>query len=183
MREIRRQPVPFVQPIGVIAFDDFGEKRPEPIIVCTEHGQTVKRHLVDELEEALVDAFHAAVMIQMFSIEVRDRGNRGRQAQERPVTLVSFGHQEIASTEPGMASERVHLPADDHRRIQPALGQYISHHRCCRRLSMRSSDRDAEFQPHQFRQHLGPRNHRNLLRLCSDDLGFCGETAEETTTT
>ena len=53
----------------------FGNKRPEPIIVSAQHGQSIERHLIDELEKALVDAFHTAVMIEMFPIEIRDRDN------------------------------------------------------------------------------------------------------------
>ena len=70
-----------------------------------------------------------------------------------------------------MAPQRVDFPPDHHRRIQPTLGQHIGHHRRRRRFSMRAGNRDPEFQPHQLREHLGPRNHGNLFRLGRHDLG------------
>ena len=52
-------------------------------------------------------------------------------------------------------------PANHRRRIQSGPLEHQRHHRGRAGLAVRAGDRDAEAQPHQLREHLGPRNHRD----------------------
>ena len=86
--------------------------------------------------------------------------------------------------EPRVAAERAQPAADDRRRIEPRALEHERDHRRRRRLAVRARDRDAVAEPHQLREHLGPRNHRDRAaappRRTS---GFVGRTADDTTTT
>ena len=113
-------------------------------------------------------------MFEMFPVEIRNGGDGRRQTEERPVALVRFRHEEIAPAKAGVTSQRIHLAPDHHGGIQPPLRQHIGHHRRCRSLTVGAGNGDAEFQPHQLRQHLGPRNHGNLLGLRRHHLGVLG---------
>src|SRR6476646_361817 len=77
----------FGQAVGVVALDDLGKQGSKPRVICTENRQPVEWHLVDKLQKALVDPFHAAVGIQMFSVEIRHCYDGRRQAQERSIAL------------------------------------------------------------------------------------------------
>src|SRR5687767_9589145 len=77
--EIRRHSIRLRQAVGVIALDDFWKQPTEPYVIGAKHGQAVKRHLVDELQEAFVDTLHTAVVIQMFTIEICHRHDRRRE--------------------------------------------------------------------------------------------------------
>src|SRR5512140_3125581 len=111
-KEVRRGSLTLTKPISLITLHDVREERPETIVVGAQHGQPIERHLIDELEKTLVDALHAAVMIEMFPVEIRNRDNGRRETKKRPVTLISFRHKEIASTKAGMTPQRIHFPPD-----------------------------------------------------------------------
>src|SRR4029077_495842 len=96
--EVRRDTLAFFESIGLIAFHDVRKERPEPIIVGTQHSQSIERYLINKLEEGLVDSFHAAVVIKMFPVEIRDRGDGRGQTEKRPIALISFRHEELTST-------------------------------------------------------------------------------------
>src|SRR5262245_9736850 len=95
-KEVRCDAFMLTEPIGLIALPDPWEERSEAIIVGTQHSQSIERHLINELEKTLVNAIHTAVVIEMFSIEIRDRDNSRRQTEKRPVALIGFRHKEIA---------------------------------------------------------------------------------------
>ena len=73
--------------------------------------------------------------------------------------------------EPRVAAEGAQPPADHRRRIESGALEHQRDHRRRRRLAVRAGDRDRVAQPHQLREHLGPRNHRNLPPRRLDDLG------------
>ncbi len=127
-KEVRQDTLTLTEAVGLIAFHDARKQRPEPIIVGTQHSQSIERHLIDKLEEALVDALHAAVVIEMLPIEIRDRGDGRGQTEKRPVALIGFRHEEISSTKAGMTPQRIHFASDHHRGVQPALRQHIGDH-------------------------------------------------------
>jgi hypothetical protein len=49
------------------------------MIIGTQHCQAVERDLIDEFKEAFINAFHAPVVIQMFTVQVGNGDNGWRQ--------------------------------------------------------------------------------------------------------
>ena len=107
-------------------------------------------------------------------VDVRDHRNRRKQFQKRSIALVRLGHHQLAAAEPRVAAECAQ-PAADHRgRVEPGPFEHERDHRRRRRLAVRARDRDRVAQPHQLREHLGARDHRNLPAYRFDDLGVPG---------
>ena len=131
-------------------------------IVGARDDAAVERHLVGEVDERLLQVVEAAVVLEVLVVDVRNHRNRRKQFQKRPVALVRLRHHELAASEPRVAAEGAQPPADHRRRIEPGALEHQRDHRRRRRLAVRAGDRDREAQPHQLRQHLGARNHRNL---------------------
>ena len=110
----------------------------------------------------------------MLAIDVRNHRHRRRQPQERAIALVRFRHHVFAAAEPRVAAERAQPSPDDRRRIQSRPLEHEGDHRGRARLAVRARDRDAEPQPHQLREHLGARNHRDPPRPRLGHLGVVG---------
>ena len=131
-------------------------------IVGTRDHAAVKRHLVGEIDERLLQVVESAVVFQMFVVDVRHHRYRRKQFQKRSVTLVCFRHHQLAASEPRVAAECPQPAADDGRRIQPRSLEHQRNHRRRRCLAVRAGDGDAEPEPHELREHFRPRDHRNL---------------------
>src|SRR5215467_4111616 len=163
--KIRRNAASLVQAVGLIALHDFRKQRAKPLVIGTQDSQSIKRHLVDELQKTLGDALHAAVMIEMFTVKIRHGHDGRRKTQERAITFIRFRDKELSPSQPGMASQSINFSSDDHRRIQTTLSQHIGYHRCGGGLAMSSRDGHAKLEPHQLGQHFGTRNHGDLFGL------------------
>ena len=131
-------------------------------IVGTRHDAAVKRHLVGEIDEGLLQVVEAAVVLQMFVVDVRNHRYRRKQFQKRSVAFVRFRHHQLAASEPRVAAKRPQPAANDGRRIQPRPLEHQRNHRRRRGLAVRAGDGDAEPEPHQLREHFRPRDDRNL---------------------
>ena len=131
-------------------------------IVGARHDGAVERHFVGEVDEGLLQVVEAAVVFEMFVVDVRNHCNRRKQFQERPVAFVRLGDHQLAVAEPGVAAEGAQPPADDGRRIEARAFEHQRDHRRRRRLAVRAGHRDRVAEPHQLREHLRARNHRNL---------------------
>src|SRR3546814_5557050 len=57
-------------------------------VIETEHRGAIKGHILDELDEGGLDRVEAAIMVEMFRIDVGDDRDRAVEAQEAAVALV-----------------------------------------------------------------------------------------------
>ncbi len=142
------------------ARDDRGQIR----VVETGDDAAVERHLVGEVDERLLQVVEPAVVFEMLAIDVRNHRHRRKQFEKRSVAFVRFHHHQLAAAESRVAAERAQPPANHRRRIEAGAFEHQRDHRGRRRLAVRPRHRDGEAKAHQLREHLRPRNHRNLPR-------------------
>jgi hypothetical protein len=131
-------------------------------VVGARDDGAVERHLVGEVDERLLQVVEPAVVFEMLVVDVRHHRNRRKQFQKRSIAFVRLGDHQLSPPEPRVAAEGAHPAADDRRRIEPRPFEDDRDHRRRRRLAVRACHRDAVAKPHQLREHLGARNHRNL---------------------
>ena len=136
-------------------------QRPHRPVVDARHDGAVERHLVGEVDEGLLQRVPAAVTLHVLVVDIRNHRDRRRQLQERPVAFIRLDDHVIAASEPRVAAEGAQAAADHRRRIEARPLEHQRHHRRGRRLAVRAGDGDAVAKAHQFREHLGARNHRN----------------------
>src|SRR5690606_40718470 len=60
---------------------------------------TVERYVLDELYVSFADSIEAAVVVEVFGIDVGDHGKRSVEPQEAAVALVGFHHHPIAGAQ------------------------------------------------------------------------------------
>src|SRR5437667_165332 len=143
-------------------------------LVEAQHRRAVERHLVDEGQEAFPDRVERAPVVEVLGVDRRDHGDGRREGEERAVRLVGLGDEEVALTEPGVASEARPAAADDDRRIVAALGEDCPDHRRRRRLSVRAGNGNAVLESHQLGQHLCAPNGRDGAMASGLDLHVVG---------
>ncbi len=69
-------------------------------IVGAQHGESVERQVVQEVDEALLQPPEIAVMRgQVIVVDVGDDRDHRLQVQERGIALVGLGHQIAAGAE------------------------------------------------------------------------------------
>ena len=71
-------------------------RRQVRIVEARDHG-AVERHFVREVDERLLQVVEAAVVLQVFVVDVRNHGNRRKQFQKRSIALVRLGHHQLAA--------------------------------------------------------------------------------------
>ena len=81
-------------------------------MIDAQHREPVEGHVLDELDEGVLDRVEAAVMLEMLGIDVGDDRDRPVEAQEAAVALVGLDHPPVAFAEPGVGAVAV----DDARR-------------------------------------------------------------------
>ncbi len=160
-----------VDPVGDRAAADARRQAHQARVVGAEDDEAVERHPLGELDERGLEAGHRAVVIEVLLVQVRDHGDRRRQAHERAVGLVGLGDEELAVAQAGVGLERVDAAADDDRRVEPALEQDRADHRGRRGLAVRAADGDAVLHAHQLGQHVGARDDRQAARDRGAQLG------------
>ena len=140
---------------------DAGHQPLHRRMVDAQGGETVEGDGGDEIEEGLLQRFVAAVMVEMFGVDVGDDGDGRVQLGEGPVAFVGLDDHPLAMPEPGVASPAGDDAAIDHRGVDAGGVEKRRHQRGGRRLAMRSGDRHRPSKPHQLAQHLGAVNDRD----------------------
>src|SRR5580658_5715431 len=143
-------------------------------LIHTENHGAIEGHAVHELEKDVLDFLERRVLIQMLTVDCSDHGDHRGQQQERAIALVRFDHHVLALANSGVRTHVTHSSPDDERRIKVSRGKYGGDHRSGCRLAMRACDCDAVFQPHQFGQHLGARNHGDFQPIRLNHLNVVG---------
>ena len=149
------------QPISDHAPAGPGNQRTHRLVVCAEDRGAVERHLVDELQEGVVQRLPAAVSVHVLAVDVGHERDRRRERQERTVAFVGLHDHRRAPAQAGVASEGAEPAADHRRRIEPGPLEHQRHHRGGGGLAVRAGDRDAVAKPHQLREHFRARDHRD----------------------
>ena len=134
---------------------------------------------MQELDEALFQSAELAFVAgQVIGVDVRDDGDHRLQMQERRIALVGLGDEILPLTETGVRIGTGQAPADDERRVEPALGEHARDEARRRRLPVRARNGDTVTKPHELAEHLGALNDRNALTPRLGDLGIrCGDGA------
>ena len=158
------------EPVGHDPARHPRHERPHRAVVDARHDGAVERHFVGEIDERLLQGVPAAVTFHVFVVDVRNHRNRGCQLQKRSIAFVRLDDHVIAAPEPRVAAEGAQAAADDGGRIQARPLEHQRHHRRGRGLAVRARDGDAVAEPHQLRQHLRARNHRDTPAPCLLDL-------------
>ena len=130
-------------------------------MVGAQHREAIERQVLDEGVETLPQRFHRAVVIHVFGIDVGDDADGRAQLGEGAVALIGLHHHPLALPEFRVRGIGVDDAAIDHCGVEAHAVEQRRHHRCRRRLAMRTGDRDRPFQPDQLGQHVGPAHHRN----------------------
>ncbi len=130
-------------------------------VVETDHRAAVERHLVHEGEERGHDRVEVRVVVEVLGVHRGHHRDGGAELEEGAVGLVGLRDQELALAETGVGAEAVHAAADHHGGIEAARSQHRGHHGGGSGLAVGARDRDAVLEPHQLREHLGPRDHRD----------------------
>jgi hypothetical protein len=100
---------------------------------------TVERHLVDELDERLLQPGEVvAVGVHVVGVDVRDDGHHREQVEERRVRLVGLDDDVVARAEARVGAGRVEAAADDEGRVEPGLGEDAGDEARRRRLAVRA---------------------------------------------
>ena len=81
-------------------------------MIDAQHREPVEGHVLDELDEGVLDRIEVAVMLEMLGIDIGDDRDRPVEAQEAAVALVGLDHPPVAFAEPGVGAVAV----DDARR-------------------------------------------------------------------
>ncbi len=137
------------------AVADPGDHRLHFGMIDAQHRRAVERHVLDEFDKGLLHRVEAAVVIEVFGIDVGDDRDRAVEPQERAVALVGLDHHPFAGAEPGVGTVAVDDAAVDHRGIDPAGIEQRGDHAGGGGLAVGAGDRDRALQPHQFGEHFG----------------------------
>ena len=65
-------------------------------MIDAQHRETVEGHVLDELDERVLDAIEIAIMLEMLGIDVGDDGDGSVEPEEAAVALVSLDHPPVA---------------------------------------------------------------------------------------
>ena len=152
---------------------DLADQRLHHRMIDAHHGETVERHVLDEVVERLLDRIERLEVIEMFGIDVGDDHDIGRQFQEGAVALVGLHHHPVAGAETRIGAIGVDDAAIDHGGIEAAGIEQGCDHRRGRGLAVGARDRHAAFQPHQFGEHFGAPHHRNAAARAPPSIPDC----------
>ena len=139
-------------------------------LIQAQNHRTVERHAVHKLHERVLNFFERSVLIEMLAVDRGDHRDHRREQQKRAVAFVRFHHHVFALPHDRARARMVHAPAHHERGIELGGGQNGSDQRSRGGFAVRAGDGDAEFQPHQLRQHFRARNHGNLQPVRFDHL-------------
>ena len=123
-------------------------------MVQAHHRKAVKRHILDELVEGLLDPFEVPVVVEMFRIDIGDDGDVGRQLDEGAVAFVGLHDHPLPAAQAGIGAVGVDDATVDHGRVQVAGVEQGRHQRGCGCLAVRATDGDGCLEPHDLGQHF-----------------------------
>ena len=113
------------QPVGHERPADARQDALHLLVVAAQHRQAVERQVVQELDEALLEALEvAAVRAEMIVVDVGDHRDHRLQMHERGVALVGLGDQVAARAQARIAAGALEPAADHEGRILATLGQH-----------------------------------------------------------
>ena len=143
-------------------------------IIGADHRESVERQVVQEIDEALLEALEIAfVRAEMIVVDVGDDGDHRLQMHERRIALVRLSHEISALTQSRVRIGAHESTADDERRIEIAFGQQARDHAGRRGLAMRAGDSDGIAEAHQLTEHLGALHDRQAARRRHDHFRDC----------
>src|SRR6266700_288822 len=91
-------------------------------VIDAHHGETVERHVLDEIAERVLHRFEGLEVIEMLGIDIGDDGDIGRQFQEGAVAFVGLHHHPVACAEPRIGAIGIDDAAVDHGRYHDHVG-------------------------------------------------------------
>ncbi len=107
----------------------------------------------------------------MLAVNVGDDGEDGPQLQKRAVTFVGLGDEVLGLADAGIGADGVNTAADDDRGVEPSGGEHGGDHRGGGGLAMHAGDGDAVLEAHQFGEHFGTGDYRNVAGVGGGDFG------------
>ncbi|CAB4902660.1 unannotated protein [freshwater metagenome] len=136
---------------------------------CNQHTARVQQR--GEIVEHLHVGLGRTEEIEMIGLDVRHDDHVRRVLQQRTVTLVRLGDEDVATAVMRVGSGLVELTADGERRVEPTVLQCDDQHRCGRRLAVRARHQQGAVPLHQRREDGGPQHHRNPAIASLDEFG------------
>ena len=154
----------FRETIGNHALCDLRDDGAGVLIVIAEHRDAVERQPLDKHREGLLQTLEIVpVGIHVVLVNIRDDREHRRKIEERRVRLVRFSDEVLTCSETGVRAGLHQLAADHKCRIKAACRNQRRRERRRRGLAVRAGDRDTLSEAHQFREHHGTRNDRDML--------------------
>ena len=141
-------------------------------VIGAHHRKAVEGYVLDEAAECVLHGLECAEVVEMLGVDVGDDGDVGGQLEKRAVRFVRLDHHPVAGAEPRIGAVGIDDAAVDHGGVEAAGVEQRGNERGRRRLSVRSGDSDAAFQPHEFREHFGAPHDRQALGARGDKLGI-----------
>ena len=143
-------------------------------VVRTQDGKSVERQVLDEGIKRLAQFFHAAIMVHMFRVDIRDHGAGRVQLGEGSIAFVAFDHHPVALARLVVRAIGMDDAAIDDGRVDVRTIQQRRDHAGRRCLAMRSGDTDRVFQARDLGQHIGTAHNRNAGSAGGVHFGISG---------
>src|SRR3546814_6903930 len=89
-------------------------------MIEAEQSCAVKRDIANKFDKGVLHPVEAAIMVEMFGIDIGDDRYGAVQAQETAVAFIGFHHHPVAGAKPGVGAVAVDDPAIDDGRINVA---------------------------------------------------------------
>ena len=154
----------FRETVGNHALRDLRNDGAGVLIVIAEHRDAVERQPFDKHREGLLQTLEIVpVGVHVVLVNIRDDREHRRKIEERGVRLVRFRDEVLTGSEAGVRAGLHQLAADHKCRIKAARRNQRRRKRRRRSLAVRAGNRDALSEAHQFREHHGARNDRDML--------------------
>ena len=99
------------------------------------------------------------VAVEVLGFEIGDHRDRRVELEEGPVVLVRLADHDLAGADPGVGVGEPRMSADEHRGIEPGLGQKMADQRGGRGLAVGPGDGDAAATAHELAEHDRPSDH------------------------
>src|SRR3546814_7396242 len=80
-------------------------------MIEAEQSCAVKRDIANKFDKGVLHPVEAAIMVEMFGIDIGDDRYGAVQAQETAVAFIGFHHHPVAGAKPGVGAVAVDDPA------------------------------------------------------------------------
>jgi len=98
----------------------------------------------------------------MLSLQRGHHGDSGEHPQKRAIEFIRLRNQILTASQLGAGTQTSHLPAHDDGGIQASLAENQAHYRGGGGLAVGACDAHRELHSHEFTEHLGSSNDRDL---------------------